>query len=99
MLARRLADMTEGDCERSGVPSNSWRAGDMPLRVDQKSCGEGLEGDVGEGEAFSFKGEGSSPGSAFWSRRQQMLGGENISIHLPLCSGCSWASSVWSSRS
>lgn len=70
MLARRLADMTEGDCERSGVASNSWRVGDMPLRVDQKSCGEGLEGDVGEGEAFSFKGEGSSPGTTFWRRRQ-----------------------------
>jgi hypothetical protein len=37
----------------------------MPLRVDQKSCGEGLEGDVGEGEAFSLKGEGSSPGTTF----------------------------------
>jgi hypothetical protein len=66
MLARRLADMTEGDCERSGVASNSWREGDMPLRADQKSCGEGFEGDDGEGEEFSLKGEGSSAGSTFW---------------------------------
>jgi hypothetical protein len=28
MLARRLADIAEGDCERSGVPSASWRLGD-----------------------------------------------------------------------
>lgn len=68
MLARRLADITEGDCERSGVPSNSWREGDMPLRVDQKSWGEGFAAE-GEGEAFSLKGEGSSEGSAFCGGR------------------------------
>ena len=62
MLARRLADMAElaeGDWERSGV---SRRVGDMPGRVDQKSRGEALAV-VGEGEAFSLKGEGSS---IFW---------------------------------
>lgn len=71
----------------------------MPLRVDQKSWGEGFAAD-GEGEAFSLKGEGSSEGSAF-------CGGKMLAIvtkltctalaHALLWPGCSWASSVsWS---
>ena len=64
MLARRLADIAEGDCERSGVASMSWRLGDMGWRDDQKSRGEGF-GPVGEGDAFSLNGEGSSAGSSF----------------------------------
>lgn len=68
MLALRLADMVEGEGERSGVFSTSRRDGDRASREDQNSRGEAL---AWVGEVFSVKGEASRESIGFWQARCQ----------------------------